>query len=108
MNESKLQQLVCEYLSLHHVFYFSIPNERWNITAPQMNRLKKMGLVPGMPDLAILHDETIYFLELKHGKGKLTPQQEIIIDRLRMGGYLVGVAWTFEEAVNYFVDWGIV
>ena len=80
--ESRLQQMTCEYLSLNNIFYFSIPNEHWNISFAELNALKKRGMVPGMPDLAILKNQKIYFLEFKSKRGKLSKNQQIIIDYL--------------------------
>ncbi len=98
--ESILQQMTCEYLSLNNIFYFSIPNEHWNISFAALNALKKRGMVPGMPDLAILKNQKIYFMEFKSDKGKLTRQQIIIIEYLREHGYDVAVVHNFDEVID--------
>jgi len=98
--ETTLQEMTCNLLSSLNIFYFSIPNEHWNITFAQLNKLKKRGMIPGIPDLAILHDKKIYFMEFKSEKGKLTKQQMIIIEYLREHGYNVAVVHNFQEVID--------
>jgi len=107
--ESMLQQMTCEYLSLNNIFYFSIPNEHWNISFAALNALKKRGMIPGIPDLAILHDKKIYFMEFKSEKGKLTKQQSIIIEYLREHGYNVAVVNSLDEVIDVLkILWKII
>lgn len=105
MKESTLQQVICEFLSIRGIFYFSIPNEHYNISHAQRSTLKKMGLVPGMPDLAILANGTIYFMELKVEDGILSKHQKIIIPRLIEKGYQVAIVYNFEQAVEQLKIW---
>ena len=107
MKESTLQQIICQYMSANGIFYFSIPNEHYNISFKQRATLKKMGLVPGMPDLAILANGTIYFMELKVEDGVLNKHQKIIIPRLIEKGYQVAIVYNFEQAVEQLKMWGV-
>jgi hypothetical protein len=66
-----------------------------------------MGLVPGMPDLAILANGTIYFMELKVEDGILSKHQKIIIPRLIEKGYQVAIVYNFEQAVEQLKMWGV-
>ena len=106
--ESMLQQMICEYLSLNNIFYFSIPNEHWNISFAELNALKKRGMVPGMPDLAILKNQKIYFLEFKSERGKLSENQQIIIDYLIINKYDVAVVDNFDDTREMLKLWGII
>ena len=106
--ESMLQQMICEYLSLNNIFYFSIPNEHWNISFAELNALKKRGMVPGMPDLAILKNQKIYFLEFKSERGKLSKNQQIIIDYLITHNYEVAIVRSFRSAMEILKLWGII
>jgi hypothetical protein len=108
MKESTLQQLVCNHLSLHRVFYFSIPNERYGSNQKNLGLLKKMGFTSGMPDLAILANGTIYFMEFKIGNKQPTDQQKLIIGTLLTKKYKVTVIRTFAEAEEQLKIWGIV
>ena len=106
--ERILQQMTCEYLSLNNIFYFSIPNEHWNISFAELNALKKRGMVPGMPDLAILKNQKIYFLEFKSKNGKLSKNQQIIIDYLIAHNYDVAVVDNFDDTREMLKLWGII
>jgi len=106
--ESRLQQITCEYLSLNNIFYFSIPNEHWNISFAELNALKKRGMVPGMPDLAILKNQKIYFLEFKSEKGELSKNQQIIIDYLIAHNYKVAIVRNFDSAMEILKIWGLI
>ena len=65
-----------------------------------------MGLVPGMPDLAILANGTIYFMELKVEGNTLNKSQKIIIPILVGRGYNVAVMYNFEQAVGQLLRLG--
>jgi len=106
--ESILQQMTCEYLSLNNIFYFSIPNEHWNISFAALNALKKRGMVPGMPDLAILKNQKIYFLEFKSKNGKLSKNQQIIIDYLIAHNYEVAIVKNFDSSMEILQLWRLI
>ncbi len=102
MKESTIQQQICEYLSLLGIFYFSIPNEHYNISHAQRTQLRKMGLLPGMPDLCVLANKTCYFLEIKTASGRLTAQQTVIHEILKKRGYIVEVCRSVEDVTKIF------
>jgi len=95
--ESVIQQEIVEYLSSmadkYNFFFFSIPNEGFMSAAiynmePNkrhaiLNKFKKMGMVPGIPDLCLLHEGRAYMFEVKRPDGKLTEKQKRIDDKLR-------------------------
>ena len=72
------------------------------------NALKKRGMVPGMPDLAILKNQKIYFLEFKSKNGKLSENQQIIIDYLIAHDYDVAVVDNFDDTREMLKLWGII
>ena len=100
------QVRVCERLSLAGVFYFSVPNEHKDVT--QITKLKKTGMIPGIPDLCILHDDTVYFLEMKSTSGRMSDQQTIIHGILMQRGYHVATAYGYDDAMRILTEWGIV
>jgi hypothetical protein len=119
LKESDLQQQICSYLSANNIFYFAPLNETAMMLlkafhVPQqtcykiISFLKKMGLVPGMPDIIILKNLTAYFIECKIGNNTLSDQQEIIHRRIHDDGYHCAVVYSLEEAVGYFKAWGVV
>jgi hypothetical protein len=119
MKESTLQQQICSYLSAQHIFYFAPLNETAmmimkifkvpeNIRHKILAFLKKMGMIPGMPDIIILKNLSVYFLELKVGKNDLSDQQKIIHRKIYDDGYKVATVYTLEEAIGYLKIWGVV
>ena len=80
---------------LHH-----FANER-QCTVMQGRTLKRMGVKKGVSDffLAIPVDGYAgFWLELKVGKNKLSPEQESFLKRKTERGYLCATCWGFEEA----------
>jgi len=88
MKESTIQQQICEYLSIRGVFFFAIQNENLMMMIKMfkvpdrtgyalISHAKKMGMVPGMPDLCVLlpHEPRPIFLEVKNETGKVSAQQ---------------------------------
>ena len=108
MKESIIQQQICEYLSLQGIFYFSIPNEHYNISFAQRTTLQKMGLVSGMPDLCILHNGTAYFLEVKNETGKPSKQQLLIHKILTEKNFKVAIVRSVEDVQKILKEWRIV
>jgi len=111
MKESIIQQQICEYLSLRGIFYYSIPNESLMMAlimfkVPEkiryriVNFFKKMGLVPGIPDLQLIlnHGKTIY-IEVKNEKGKLSENQKRIHKILKNKGFDVYVS---KKILSYY------
>lgn len=45
-------------------------------------RLKRMGVQRGMPDLFVFHDGELIAIEIKADKGRLSPEQADVADRL--------------------------
>jgi hypothetical protein len=79
---------------------FHIPNQgkRTGFTHGQFI---KMGLRPGMPDLMLPIPNSAYpglFIEMKHGKGVLSPNQKERREILTRAGYLWVEARSFEQA----------
>jgi hypothetical protein len=104
--EAILQMQICNILSAFGVFYFSVPNERRNLK--DMMRLKKMGLLSGIPDLIILHKGKTFFLELKSEKGTISDNQKIVQLRLCEMGYEVWTAYGYNQAIDILKKWGII
>lgn len=117
--ESTLQMSIHDLLSRNGVFHFAPLNETAMMILKMfkvpdktcyaiINYLKKMGLTSGIPDILILHNGTVYFLELKSENGKLSDVQKIIHAGLTHRGYQVATAYNFEEAYGKLKEWGMV
>lgn len=91
---------------------FAIPNggKRDMITAA---RMKAEGVKKGVPDIMLPVARGPYhglFIEMKVGKGRLSPEQESWIERLVAEDYCVHVCYSWTEAKtaleNYLDDKG--
>ena len=108
MKESIIQQQICDYLSAVGVFYFSIPNEHYNISHGQRVTLHKMGMLSGIPDICILANNTCYFLEVKNETGKPSKQQLIIHKALTYKGYRVAIVRSVEDVKTILTVWSVI
>jgi hypothetical protein len=114
MKESTIQQQICEYLSIHGIFFFAIQNENLMMMikmfkVPEragyalVSHSKKMGMVPGMPDLCVLldtksgHEEKIIFFEIKNENGTVSDRQRTIHNALYERGYDVYTARSISD-----------
>lgn len=82
-------------------FFLHVPNQgkRSRVTGALF---KGMGMLPGVTDLILVSGQKggggrVAFLELKHGKGKLRPDQIAFRDMCRVLGIMWGEARTLEE-----------
>ncbi len=110
--ESDIQKNIIDYLSYiarsRNFFFFSIPNEGAMITAMiagttsktmaiMINHFKKLGMVPGIPDLCILFESKAIFIEVKKPGEQPTSKQELIHFAIRKTGHTVYVAADIED-----------
>ncbi len=121
MTESKIQQSIIQYLSLvangNGMVYFSIPNEAWgagrrkkNLSGAEygkINELKKMGMLPGVSDLIILHNGKAYCMEVKTAKGEQSKAQVLFMNNVLATGIDYAVVRSVDDAVECLRIWGI-
>lgn len=86
---------------------FSIPNggKRDMITA---SRMKAEGAKKGVPDICLPVARGVYhglFIEMKVGKGRLSPEQESWIERLVLEDYCVHVCYSWTAARDALEDY---
>jgi hypothetical protein len=66
-----------------------------------------LGVVSGTPDVIIIKDGTVYGLELKTERGRLSPVQLKVHDEMRAAGCEVAVAYGLDQAVEWLEARGI-
>jgi VRR-NUC domain-containing protein len=88
------------------VFFWHTPNggKRGIVEA---KIFKALGVIAGVPDLIILKAGELYALELKASKGRITPAQNRVMDRLTDCGASVAIAHSIDEALITLEVWGI-
>jgi len=105
MSEDSLHITVAEWLNLalppdsawHHS-----PNENKAHVAWRQ-KLKKRGTCAGWPDIEIIYQGKIYFIELKYGKNKVSDKQKLCHDYIMRGGAPVAVCYTLFEVQEALV-----
>jgi hypothetical protein len=75
---------------------------------------KSLGAVKGWPDIAIYGNEsggtpyaTAFFMEVKTAKGRLSPEQREVHDRLKDIGFDVAVVRSIDDVRAVVGKWGL-
>jgi len=109
MTESQIQMAVMGHLRARagrQVVAWHVPNGGGRSKA-EAGRFKAEGVVPGIPDVCILMQGRFYGLELKADKGRLSPAQIDMHERLRAAGATIAVAYGLDAALAQLEAWGI-
>lgn len=106
--EDNLQESIIKYIRLKYpkIICYAIPNGgKRNVR--EAARLKRQGVVAGVPDLCIPHSYSkglirfnALYLELKIASGKLTANQLLMIERLKESGNRVEVIRSLDDAIK--------
>ena len=88
------------------VMFFHVPNGgKRNVR--EAAKLKRMGVLAGVPDLIFIRAGAVYMLELKTGKNDTTPIQKATIAALTEAGAQIAVCRTMEEVVMAWRKWNL-
>ena len=102
VSEADEQATVVEYCELKGIPVYSIPNESKRSKAYGA-KLKRQGMRKGIPDLCIPRARGPYhglYIEMKHGKGKLSQDQVDWINRLRAEGMCAYCCYGARNAIS--------
>jgi hypothetical protein len=108
-SEYDFHRSVVAFLSkaLHRdTWWAHVPNGGYR-HATEAKRLKAMAVVPGTPDLLLIHRGAACWLELKRKGGYLSPAQNYCHQRLLLAGSPVSVCRTIEDVEAALVRAGI-
>lgn len=102
--EQHLQMMCVEYLfwQYNDILYHHSPNEAKR-DLKMGDKLKKMGMRKGWPDLEIMHPSGGYyglFIEFKSEKGSTSKEQKAILAELERQGYKVAVIKDIDEFIS--------
>ncbi len=107
--EETIQRAVFQHIAaraMPGVFAWHTPNGgKRNLV--EAIKLKRMGTLAGVPDVLILMGGRLYALELKAPKGRLTPAQERVLERMKVCGATVATTYGLDEALVALEVWGI-
>ena len=90
-----------EWLKYIGIRYFNHSPNEGRRTAREGDKLKKMGMSRGFPDIEIpypRHQKHGLYIEFKSKTGKLTPSQKDWLEHLNSNGYVAVVCRSFDEA----------
>jgi len=110
MSEATEQAALIQWAKLNEQQYpelrylFHIPNGGWRHKRTA-GRMKAQGVKPGVPDLFLPVPPPGLWIEMKHGRNKLTEHQSEWCRELSRAGYHVQVCWSFEEARAVLIDY---
>ncbi len=102
----------------YNFIYFSVPNEGI-IAVLKMHKIdkvtcykiiahfKKMGLLPGVSDLIIIHNGNAYCMEVKTDTGVQLVSQERFEERVLEVGGKYGIVRSIEDVTGQLKEWGI-
>lgn len=97
--EQQLHEAVVQFLGLAlppHAVWWHTANQGQRTIGAAM-KLKRMGLLAGIPDIAVLHAGKLVFLELKRHGGEASDAQIATAGRLRAAGAYVSFCRTLGE-----------
>ncbi|MCC7047180.1 MAG: VRR-NUC domain-containing protein [Alphaproteobacteria bacterium] len=66
-----------------------------------------MGVVPGVPDVILIHNSKCYAIELKTERGKLSDEQSKTISNMMVAGAQCAVAFGLDDALARLESWGL-
>lgn len=112
--EEKLQVSCIDFVrkTCPNVLCFMIPNGAYlgsgSARFAYIAKMKRMGLTNGIPDLCLIWNDNILFIELKAGNNKPSDSQKIVMDKIKSFGFPCETIYTFEEFVQILGDYGII
>lgn len=107
--EADLQALIMKEIGKRcgeDVFAFAVPNGGYRSAAEATNHLKRMGVVAGVPDIAVIVRGRAYFLEVKSDTGRVSSRQSFTFRRISKAGAPTYVVNCLEHALEALEEWG--
>ena len=102
VTEEAIHSIFVRWLKLNNIFAYHCPNGGYRRHL-EAAKLKRMGVVAGIPDITIPEARKGYhacYIELKSEKGRLSDAQSMIKQQLEDRGNFVGVAYSIDEAIT--------
>jgi hypothetical protein len=93
-SERSLQAAIVKAFNLLGFLVIHIPNQY------SYGRVRDAGLVSGAPDLIVLKDGKVFFLEVKTKTGRMRPSQKLFAERLRQHGFDYFVVRSLDDALK--------
>lgn len=105
--ERSLHRAVAQYLDWAlpmDAFWWPVPSASHRLL-PQAANMKRAGeLKPGLPDIMLCYRGRLICIELKAPKGRLSPAQREVHERITLSGGVVCVCRSLEEVADFVIQ----
>ena len=111
--EEAVHRTCVEYLALcvprppEGPLWFHVPNQKGTRSIQEMQRLKGMGVVPGIPDLVLIWAGRAYGVEVKASGGCLSRSQKECASAWCAAGASHAVVRSLDQFCRVLTAWGI-
>lgn len=78
-----------------------------SMTAWRGAQMRALGVLKGVPDLVLLWNGKVGFIEFKSPTGRLTPEQSAFFGEVERQGHKTAVVRSMEEIEALVQQWGI-
>ena len=93
-SEAEIQAAIVKALNQLGFLVIHVPNQATR------GRYRYSGLLPGAPDLIVIGNNRIYFMEVKRRNGKQSPSQMIVQQMIEAKGFGYYVVRSVDEALS--------
>jgi hypothetical protein len=93
-SESEIQSAIVKALSQLGFLVIHVPNQATR------GRFRYSGLLPGAPDLIVIGNNRIYFMEVKKHNGKQSPSQIVVQRMIEERGFEYHVVRSLDDALS--------
>ena len=108
-SEKQLQQQVLAWLRFNRFLCWHVPNMGFFNRKTNRYNIVSSDHVAGIPDIhVILPGGEVVFIELKSEKGKLSPAQKAMLEKLASLGHSTFVARDLQTVERYFKETGLI
>ena len=109
MTEKQIQHQVLAWLRFNRFLAWHVPNSGFYNVRTNRYNIVSSDHVAGIPDIhVILPGGEVVFIELKSEKGKLSPAQKAMLEKLASLGHSTFVARDLQTVERYFKETGLI
>lgn len=105
--ERRLHKQVADYLDLAlppTALWWPTPNASKRTPAQAANMKRAKEFRAGMPDIMLCHRGRLICIELKAPKGRLSPAQHEVHERLTLSGAVVCVCRSLDDVIDLLIQ----
>ncbi len=109
LSEDKIHRAVVQHLKVRgrkDCVWLHCPNGGQR-NKTEAARFVGLGVKPGVPDIMIIMDGSVYGLELKSDTGRLSPAQRAMHEQMRTAGATVETTRGLDDAIGQLETWGV-